>query len=180
MLKPVDSLLEPDPRYDVMRLYDPTTGDTTPMAIGDMHRLVAPIELGEQVPAEVSQQFDLARVAFVYSWFTYDLATLAEQQGYATLEMALRRRAEAEAVLPKRPGLAALLKLAAKHGWLRPEEFEMPAPGSPDRLSLLELLPQLRNELAHGSTNLNPYGSLDMLRVCALIINKLFEAKSST
>jgi len=174
MLKTIDLLLEPDPRHEIMRLYDPVAGVLRPMEIGDMHRLVAPIELGDHVPAEVSQQFDLARVAFVYSWFTYDLATLAEQQVYAVLEMALRRRAEAESALPKRRGLAALLKLATERGWLRHEEFEVPSPGSPDKMSFLELLPLLRNELAHGSTNLFPQGSLEMLRVCALIINKLF------
>lgn len=116
MLKHIESLLEPDPRYEIMQRYEPIAGDMTPMEIGDMHRLVAPIELGEHVPAEVSHQFDLARIAFVYSWFTYELATLAEQQAYAVLEMALRRRAEAEAALPKRPGLTVLLKVATERG----------------------------------------------------------------
>lgn len=44
--------------------------------IGDMHRLVDPIVLGEHVTQEIQRQFDLARLAFIYSWFTYELATL--------------------------------------------------------------------------------------------------------
>lgn len=180
MLKPIDSLLDPDPRYEIMaRLDSPIVGGHRPMQIGDMHQLVSPIVLNEYVPVEISQQFDLARVAFIYSWFAYELATLAEQQAYSVLEMALRKRAEAEAAPPKRRGLAALLKLATNRGWLRHEEFEMSWPGSTEKMSLLELLPHFRNELAHGSTNLFPQGSLEMLQNCALIINKLYVASSS-
>jgi len=139
-----------------------------------MHRLVDPITLGDHVPPEVRHQFDLARIAFVYSWFTYELATLAEQQAYGVLEMALRRRAEGQGALPKRKSLASLLKVATERGWLRHEEFQVDWQSSTGKISFLELLPYFRNELAHGSTNLFPQGSLEMLRVCALVINKLF------
>ncbi len=180
MLKPIDSLLDPDPRYEIMmRLGSPIVGDHRPMQIDDMHQLVSPIVLNDHVPAEISQQFDLARVAFIYSWFAYELATLAEQQAYSVLEMALRKRAEAEAALPKRRGLAALLKLATERGWLRHEDFEVRSPGSTDKMSVLEFLPHFRNELAHGSTNLFPQGSLQMLQTCALVIDKLYAVPSS-
>jgi hypothetical protein len=148
------------------------------MQIGDLHDLVQPFELGSDAPLEIRQQFDLARNAFVYSWFTYDLATLAEQHAYAVLEMALRRRQEAQADLPKRRGLTALLKVATEQGWLRHAEFEVSWPSPTGKMSFLNLLPLFRNELAHGSTQLFPQGSLKALRICAVIINKLFPEAS--
>jgi hypothetical protein len=38
---------------------------------------VVSLELGSGVPTPVREQFDKARNAFVYSWFIYDMATLA-------------------------------------------------------------------------------------------------------
>lgn len=178
MLKHHRSLLAPDPRHQSAAARDRATGLIRQMQITDLHDLVQPIELGSGVPLEIRQQFDLARNAFVYSWFTYDLATLAEQQAYAVLEMALRRRAETQTNLPKRRGLAALLKVATERGWLRHEEFEVSWPSPTGKMSFLDLLPLLRNELAHGSTQLFPQGSLEALRICAVIINKLFPETS--
>lgn len=90
--------------------------------------MVAPIELNAGLSSTIRAQFDIARNAFVYSWFVYEFATLAEQQGYATLEMALRHRLD-PAALPNTSrslGLAKLLKNATKNGWLRREDFMAP------------------------------------------------------
>lgn len=83
------------------------------MTLEDMRAPVAPLELSEQVPEAIRDQFDKARHAFIYSWFSYDLATLAEQQSYAVLEMALRERYRAETPhATERPMLAKLLQVA--------------------------------------------------------------------
>jgi hypothetical protein len=42
------------------------------------------------------------------------------------------------------------------------------------KICLLDFIPRLRNELAHGSTKLFPGGSHIMLKLCAEILNKLF------
>jgi hypothetical protein len=50
----------------------------------------------DAVGGTVGSQFDKARHAFIYSWFAYDLVSLAEQQGYQTLELALREKLPAD------------------------------------------------------------------------------------
>ena len=93
MLKPPSELLEPDPRHVTEVVFCPATGLLRPAEVADLHAAVASIELTAAAPAMIREQFDLARHAFVYSWFVYELATLAEKQAYATVEMALREKA---------------------------------------------------------------------------------------
>jgi hypothetical protein len=80
------------------------------------------IELSERVPPAIRQQFDIARNAFIYSWFVYEFATLAEQQCFATLEMALRHRRDpcAAANTIRSPGLHRLIKSAVENGSPQP------------------------------------------------------------
>jgi hypothetical protein len=162
MFKAAADLMKPDPRYAGMIYREHETGDQRPAAIEDLHALVVSLELGSGVPTPVREQFDKARNAFVYSWFTYDMATLAEQQAYAVLEMAIREKIRSDGAEPPR-NLRPLLKEADKRGWL-----------GNDAAFLIEALPHMRNELAHGSSHLNPYGSLDMIRLCARLVDQLF------
>jgi hypothetical protein len=139
------AILSPDRRHKTMAVIDLLTGTARPMDIGDLYWLVSPLELGASVPSSVRVQFDKARCAFLYSWFAYELATLAEQQTYGVVELALRERFEIEKLqIPSRPGLAKLLSAAVAHGFLVRAEFDS------DRINLLDVLPMLRNELAHG------------------------------
>jgi hypothetical protein len=181
MLKQAHAILKCDPRYESATVVDPATLVARPMSIEDMHHLIQPLSLAASVPQDVREQFDKARHAFVYSWFSYDLATLAEQQAYSVVEMALRMRYEADSENGRdRLMLANLLKVAQERQWLLREDFEVPSfSGIGGNLCLLDLLPRLRNELAHGSTRLMPYGSLDMIRLCFEIISNLFPASAS-
>jgi hypothetical protein len=86
MLKPINDLGKPDPRY--------MPGSPADHVIEDLHALMQPLELLPSVPDDVLWQFDTARNAFVYSWFCYDLVTLAEMHAYGPLENGLRIRAE--------------------------------------------------------------------------------------
>jgi hypothetical protein len=181
MLKSRNALLESDVRFRNM------AGDANPdgsirwMSIDDLHELVAPIELRPEVPAAVHVQFDKARHAFIYSWFAYDLVSLAEQQGYQALEFALRLRLPADEqrkAQEKRWTLDTLIKRAFAHGWLDRADFEVEGPyGRSGTLCILDMLPHFRNELAHGSENLFPAGSHEMLKLCADILNMLFDPK---
>ena len=92
MLKSSNDLLEPDIRFRDFVFHSADTGEIRPLCMDDLRGMVAAIELGPHVPVAIRAQFDTARNAFVYSWFVYELATLAEQQCLATLEMALRQR----------------------------------------------------------------------------------------
>jgi hypothetical protein len=177
MMKRAESVLQPDPRFAQMVGFNEETGSNRPFHIDDLYALVQPLELGPAVPEEIRLQFDSARNAFLYSWFAYDLVTLAERRSYAVLEMALRFRAEQEnpTKSTRKLDLKALLALAAKRGWLRREDFEVPLPGVPGKtICFLDVATKLRNNLAHGKMHLFPHGSLAMMRLCAGIISKLF------
>lgn len=137
--------------------------------IEDLHATMLPLELHATVPADVRLQFDTARHAFIYSWFCYDLATLAEQHAYGALENGLRLRAEAENALPKRRGLAALLENACAQGWLVRTEYDVP-----DMPNLLDTISMMRNHLDHGRPQLLTQLSVEMMRVCVEILNKVF------
>jgi hypothetical protein len=164
MLKAISNLTEPDERLRDIVSLDRATGQTCALAIGDLHAMVEPLELSESVPQDVRLQFDTARHAFVYSWFCYDLATLAEAHAYGALENGLRLRALEAKRKPERPGMKGLLKLAVQEDWLPGAEFG----------HLVKILPLLRNHVQHGQPHLNPSGSLEMLRVCHDALTRLF------
>jgi hypothetical protein len=177
MLKPTETLQECDPRFVGMERHDPSSGYRRSMGIEDLRSLVEHVTLDEAVPKDVREQFDIARNAFVYSWFVYDFATLAEKQGFAVLEMALRRRANPdEASNPsKGAGLAKLLKKAKQNGWLRTDNFVMPSvSGLGGTMSRLDLLLEFRNHAMHGNVHLLPQETPTVLALCAEVINALF------
>jgi hypothetical protein len=174
MLKPASKLLEPDPRHAAEVVLCPTTGLLRPAAAADLHAAAADIEVTAAAPAVIRQQFDLARHAFVYSWFVYELATLAEKQAYATVEMALREKARLMTGKDtEKRGLKALIREAEGQGWLRRNDFgERLSPFHP-----LDAIVMLRNDLAHGSDRLMPVGSRAMIELCAEVINRLFSGR---
>ena len=177
MLKPTEALLECDPRFVGIEGYDPSSGQRRSMRMDDLRILVAHVSLNETVPLDIREQFDIARNAFVYSWFVYEFASLAEKQGFSVLEMALRRRTTPDEASnnTKSPGLARLLKKARQLGWLRAEDFEMPSvTGSERTMSRLDLLLDFRNHAMHGNVHLLPHESPTVLVLCAEVINALF------
>jgi hypothetical protein len=153
------------------------SGEIRPMSIRDLYDLVQPLELSPAVPPHIREQFDKARHAFIYSWFCYDLVSLAEQQGYQTLELALREKlppSERKAA-EKHFGLRKLFERAVAYRWLARSDFEVPSThANGEKICNLDTIVMFRNELAHGSRNLFPGGSLVMLRLCGDILNRLF------
>jgi hypothetical protein len=101
-MKSRDALLEPDPRFANTVGGIDVTGAVRPMAIADLYDLVQPLALGPSVPHDIAEQFDKARHAFIYSWFAYDVVSLAEQQGYQTLELAFSTTRAAPACVRRR------------------------------------------------------------------------------
>jgi hypothetical protein len=172
MLKTLPTICEPDERFQHLSFHDQAAGHIRPLGAGDLYNDVSSIELSSAVPSEVRSQFDVARSAYLYSWFVYDFTVLAEQHSYIVLEMALRHRAKSEGLSSNRT-LKPYLLLAIKRGWLRKEELEIPgAPGSRP-MSFLKELPGLRDRLLHGKVHLSPEFTLMMMRKCADLINKL-------
>ena len=176
MLKPLHSLHEPDDRFRYLSIHDASSGHLRAIRVEDLHAEMRPLELHSSVPNEIRQQFDLARNTYLYSWFAYDLAALAEQHTYVVLEMALKHRAKAE---PSKPsGLNSLLELALKRGWLRAEDLEMPGSPTAQPLSFLEVLPKLRNRLVHGDMHLSPDWTLRMMRLSWSAVPRCFAYSS--
>jgi hypothetical protein len=180
VLKSKASLLAPDPRND-QRIVDLASGTDRAMSIEDLHGLMEGLELGLAVPAAIRRQFDVARNAFVYSWFEYELVTLAEQHSYGVVESALRERiVAAGGDVPKLNGLKALYEHAFKHGHLNRDDFDVASPFNPsESISLFEFVRMLRNNLAHGHTHLLPNGSLQMMRLCADILTRLYSPRAT-
>jgi hypothetical protein len=164
MLKPFEQMTDPDGRYRTM---SGITG-LAPITSAEHHDWVAAITLEASVPAPIVEAFDRARDAFVYSWFVYELASLAEAQAYFTLELALRHRLGFGPGL-KAPMLHQLLKDAVAQGILKDD-------GDHAGPSLVFIIPKLRNNWAHGSIDLNgPAISIQVLTMCADLINQAFQ-----
>jgi hypothetical protein len=146
------------------------------MEIGDLYDLMQPLQPSEAVPEAIRHQFDTARSAFVYSWFDYELVTLAERHAYAVLEAALRDRIQVAGGDPSPArSLKSLYEMAFRSGCLIKSEFEIPSPFHPNEtISLFEIIRMTRNDLAHGNTHLLPDGSLQMMRHCFDILVKLY------
>lgn len=174
-MKPAIEIFEADQRNRNSIWRDNVTGQCRPAVAADFRALVADIELGIAVPAIIRQQFDLARNTFVYSWFVYELATLAEKQAYATLEMALREkmRLETGRTVGSRD-LRWLMQEAERRKWLMRSDFG----DERSPLHLFDFIIRNRNDLAHGSDRLVPDASHEMLSDCAEVIDQLFPSET--
>jgi hypothetical protein len=112
-----------------------------------------------------------------YSWFVYEFTTLAELAGYTVLELALRRRIDpAPPNTSRSPGLSRLLQRATEMGHLKRSDFEVSSlSGSEEMICQLDLIPMLRNHVAHGNVHLLPQGAIVSLQLCRDVIEKLYE-----
>jgi hypothetical protein len=150
------------------------TGIARQFDITDLYDDVAPLALGPNVPKEIARQFDLARSAYLYSWFEYELATLAEQHAYSIVEMAIKEKAKLEnAAMASRGSLRKAIAFALKQGWLDGAEFETEIQPGVKRSSL-DMMVEFRNSLMHGNPHLYPNGSLLMMEICHQVITMLF------
>lgn len=171
MWKAKTSILEPDERFRNMAGISSDGLSVGQFKIEDLYELVSPLNLHEKVPKEIKDQFDQARNAFLYSWFAYDLVTLAEQQSYAVVEAAIKCRAkEAGTGLNEKTGLRGCIDHAVAKHWLKKDEFN----NANNNLSGLDILVLMRNELMHGRTHLIPNGSLTMMTLAHDVICALF------
>jgi hypothetical protein len=143
------------------------------ISLPKLHAKLASVDTHEGVPEDVRGQFNVARNMALYYYFHYAMAPEVQMKTYAVIELALKRR------FPESVGksLAALLKKAVSAGLLKDSGFrhlEDPDPSNPYCRTLLEVLPRLRNESAHGSTFLTP-DCVGHIEKCADLINQLFE-----
>ncbi|MEW6602812.1 MAG: hypothetical protein AB1499_17705 [Nitrospirota bacterium] len=196
-LKSFDEILEPDPRQKAFVLFNRETGEQRERSIRDHYDLTSEIILDPQVPEQIREHFETARNLLLYSWFAYRFNQVAELHAYASLEFALKIRSGEE-----KGGLKHLLKMAIREKWILDSGFIYQnkikerisdlyegsnrnieqISDDPDAQDLqeyckilVESIPYLRNELAHGSSMVYP-GGLNTLAICADIINQLFNS----
>jgi hypothetical protein len=88
---------------------------------------------------------------------------------YSALENGFRIRAIGENLSPKRRGLRAFIEHACEHGWLNRSDWEVP-----DAPNLLETVVMLCNHIGHGNPQLLQPLSVEAIRLCMEILNRLF------
>lgn len=190
-LKPYVELLEPDTKQKYFAVVNRETGEARPITLRDKHEAVVSIMLASDVPQEIREHFDTARNLYVYSWFVYRFNQVAELHAFSSLEFALKKKCGDSPM-----GLKKLLERAVERGWIldsgfryfRPVVDEAASENEIDRdnpdakdvqdycRTLIDMLPFIRNELAHGSRMLHP-NALTTLEIVADLINQLFERK---
>lgn len=192
LFRDLEHVKTPDPRYVSRTVLDPKVG-VRAMTLEDHWRDVEAFALHEGVPRSIRVHFDTARNLMLYSWLVYRFHPVAELHAFSSVEYALNRRA---GTAPHRigPGFKRLLQRAVSEGWIHDDGFrhyrqiaarrEEAVPEEAEVLgmeevvrpkvqsyveTLVETLPFLRNELAHGSAHLAPSGKRTLALCCDLI-----------
>ena len=163
MLKDVRSLRSADPYFAGAA---GVVGSTLEQLHDDMRKL----ELPSYVPETVRRCHDAIRNAYIYSYFSYDLLTLAASQTFLCLEFALRLRIGKQFEgrvdrrgRPRPPAMLGELLEAAKAQGLISGDISWINP--------------MRKMFAHGSdTVLNPPMFLAPFEVVTSMISDLFDA----
>jgi hypothetical protein len=165
MFKDAHSLRSPDPYYS-------GAAGLIGSTLEQLHQDMSKLELPESVPESVKRCHDGIRNAYIYSYFSYDLLTLAASQTFPCLELALRRRvgSQFEGRLDRKgkPMPPAMLRklldaalaqgrISGNIGWINP----------------------IRKMFAHGSeTVLNAPMFLDPFEAITAMIGQLFQTTS--
>jgi hypothetical protein len=161
MLKDANELRSPDPYFSGAAGF---VGSTLEALHDDMRKLEVPAF----VPEGVRGCHDAVRHAYIYSYFSYDLLTLAAAQTFPCLELALREcigvrfvgRTNKKGKPMPPPMLDELLRAAKAQGLISAD---------------IEGLSRLRNMFAHGSDAvLNPPMFLIPFELVTFTIGELF------
>lgn len=196
-LKPLFEIPEADPRSGAFVKLNLDAGTTEPMALKDVHDLISPITLDNDVPEEIRSYMEEVKTLFVYGWFYYPFYTLAAFLSTTVVEMSLSMRLGKSQ--HERKGFAALLKEARESGilrgahdamaaiWDRIEQsqagYGYKAGSNPELLNdahfegAWKSLIKLRNTFAHpkGHWIMSPGMAVDLLRFSVEIINGLWK-----
>ena len=191
-LKPAHELTEPDPRRLGWAIRNNETGAVRQLTLDEHYVAVERLALSVPTTDQIETQYNTARNVLLYSWFVYRFTTVAELQAYATLEYALRWKLGClDDERP--PTLAPLLRRAAQRGLVVDGQLAhlrgcvppvytgngfvdanidpQVVAGKGHVALLCEVLPKLRNQLAHGSINTWPSALGTFLLAKALVEN---------
>ena len=164
MLKSADNLRSPDP-------YSSGEAGFIGSTLEQLHQDMSKLALPNSVPDSVRRYHDGIRNAYIYSYFSYDLLTLAASQTFPCLELALRLRVG-----------APFEGRVDRDGRPRPAMFGELLEVAQDQKLLsgdITWIKPLRNMFAHGSdTVLNAPMFLSPFEAATGMIAQLFEPSS--
>lgn len=182
-IKSLKDIEIPDDRQLIFRLVNLETGQERKRTIEDIHMGADELTLSDTVPEKIRSHFATAQNLLVYSWYYYPFGVTAQFLALVTVELALKER------FKSKDRFANLVRRAVAEGFIKEEGFSHLA-YEKEKLarygieidesfgveyckSLVESMPYLRNELAHGSSMLHNRG-LSWVRVCAEFIEQLY------
>lgn len=170
-LKPLQEITEPDVRNTYFVVRD-TSALARKLTLSDIHEVASEIVLLEVVPEHIRSHFAQAQNLAVYSWFHYPFNVTAQFMAFVSVEFALKHRFKSKA------SFKHLIRRAVDEQLVRDEGFSIArhrvASETKYVETLVEVMPKLRNALAHGSSMLHN-NSLSSLRICAEFINQLYQ-----
>lgn len=142
-----------------------------------LHRALSEIELNDNVPEKIKNQFNVARNMALYTYFFYALAPEVQHKTYTVIEYALKIKANTG----KKLMMKKLLTMAVEEKWITDSGFRHIK--NPDRensycKSLINTLTELRNAAAHGQSLLLP-DCVGHIEKCADFVNQLFDGDGS-
>ena len=170
VLKPISELTAPDERNLYFVVTD-SSGYSRKLSLQDIHDVVSEITLHDGVPDPVRSHFSQAQNLAVYSWFHYPFNVTSQLLAFISVEFALKHRFDS------RDRFKNLIARAVREGLIHDTGFAI-ATNRDEALepyvnTLIKVMPDLRNRVAHGSSMLHN-SSLSSLRICADFINQLF------
>lgn len=137
-----------------------------------LHKTLSKEVLNEEVPDEIKGQFNVARNMALFTYYLYALAPEVHLKTYTVIEYALRLKIKPQS----RMSLAKMINHAVAQRWICDAGFrhlETDEPSNEWCKRLVEIIPHLRNEKAHGSSMLVP-DCLHYISVCTDFLNQLF------
>jgi hypothetical protein len=169
-LKPLQEITEPDVRNTYFVVTE-ASAKARKLTLADIHEVAHEIVLRETVPEDIRSHFAQAQNLAVYSWFYYPFNVTAQFMAFVSVEYALKQRLKSKGTFKH------LIRKAVDEGLIRDEGFAIARHRKNSETkyveTLVEVMPALRNDLAHGSSMLHN-NSLSSLRICADFINQLF------
>ncbi|MCG8071667.1 MAG: hypothetical protein N0C86_06755 [Candidatus Thiodiazotropha taylori] len=190
VLKELDRITEADERQQHFAVVDNQTGEYRRLTLEDVYRQTESIQLHNPVPDNVKSNFSTAKNLLVYSWYHYPFNVTAQFLAFVTVEMALKDKFKIE----KYQSFRSLIKLAVEEGMVKDDGFEhlyyksetqellekegMIEDVRPYVETLTDVMPKLRNELAHGGNMLHMNGAKSV-KICADFINQLYSENTA-
>ncbi|MCY4047501.1 MAG: hypothetical protein OXF42_05275 [Candidatus Dadabacteria bacterium] len=192
LLRTKDNVIKHDSRWEHFSYIEGSVLNRGPLPLERYRESIVSISLLDSVPYAIRVQFETVKNLALYSWFVYRFVPIAELIALVTVENTLK-----EYFGKKGWGLKKLLKEAKKQNLIQKEGFaqfhrakeyhkevekmsgmeDMSFSEPEDYVSILiETLPNLRNDLAHGDIGLYPDCFLTV-RSCAEIINQVYDNK---